>query len=263
MTKFKQKKLIIICDESVKKGKKYSYFYGGAMVEESYYQQLSTYLNIAKAHFGLHEMKRIKISNANYQDYISVLGLFFEFVKSGKIKVRVMFSPNSQLMELPKALDETYFKFYYTFIKNAFSLFYSYSDITLRLIFDELPDKKEVNSDFKDRLIHNLDGINSPTGKVRLEPSSVQEVDSKAHPILQCIDVITGVIENELNRGDESTSKRNIAKRKVFNFILSQISEIHENFVLTETTRPIFSVRGFKDLYKHFVYKKKVPDVST
>ena len=130
-------------------------------------------------------------------------------------------------------------------------------------MFDELPDNKKTNSKFKAYLIRNLKSANKINNKIYTGRRFVEEVDSKKHPVLQCIDVITGVIESHLNN-DGTTSKRQQAREKVYNFILEQVAEIHENFVVTETTSPIYSVNGFYDKYKHFVYKKKkVPGVST
>ncbi len=110
-------KYIIVCDESTKKGKMYSYFYGGAILEECKYDKISGILNDYKSKFGFNELKRIKISEANYKSYIEVLDLFFTFVKSGDIKIRIMFSPNNQLFtDIPHSHNETFMKFYHTFI---------------------------------------------------------------------------------------------------------------------------------------------------
>ncbi len=263
--KSRRHNVIIVCDESVQKGvRNYSYFYGGALVEEEEYQYISSLLNLTKASVGLHEMKRTKITEKNYQDYIFVLQLFFTFVKSGKVKMRVMFSPNNQLLVLPKSENSSYFKFYYTFIRNAFSLFYTNFNIRLRLLFDELPDSTVENDRFKTALRRHMGRPNKFGNIVYTKKRFIEEVDSKNHPILQCVDVVTGVIESELNmESGVEMSKRLKAKLKVFEFISNQIQDIHENFVMTETTYPIFAQKGFNDPYKHFVYKRKAPDTST
>ena len=130
-------------------------------------------------------------------------------------------------------------------------------------MFDELPDKKDVNNKFKAYICTNFKHLITKN-KIKTGWYFIEEVDSKKHPVLQCVDVITGVIESELNhKPSEPLSKRGKAKHKVFEYIFAQILEIHENFVLTETTYPIYSPKGFYDRYKHFVYKKKTPDAST
>ena len=77
----------------------------------------SNFLNDYKSKFGLNELKRTKITDKNYKDYIQVLELFFMFVKGGYIKLRMMFSPNEELIDrLPTVHNETFLKFYYAFI---------------------------------------------------------------------------------------------------------------------------------------------------
>ena len=118
----KYSRYLIVADESVKKGKNFSYFFGGCILKEVEYEKINTTLNIYKNSLGLHEMKRIKITPHNVTDHINVLDLFFTFVKSGQIRVRVFYAPNSQLYNTRHSQDDLYCKFYYIFIKKAFSL---------------------------------------------------------------------------------------------------------------------------------------------
>ena len=153
-------KYMIICDESTRKGPNFSYFYGGAIINESKYQKLSDILVNFKNKFGLNELKRTKISEANYKYYIEVLDLFFTFVRSGDIKVRIMFSPNGELKtDIPHSQNETFIKFYEVFIKDAFSIFYARENIGLRLIFDDLPETKEQCQKFKQHLIKKINSV--------------------------------------------------------------------------------------------------------
>lgn len=263
-------KYTIVCDESSKKGKNYSYFYGGAMLLESKYEQISSVLDDNKNKLGFHELKRIKITEKNYKDYISMLNLFFEFVKSGDIKVRIMFSPNNQLLRLAKSENFSYTKFYHTFIKNAFNIFYAGKDIGLRLIFDDLPETKEQCDKFKQCLIESINNNDNnkrhyknkrryKNNKVYLEQSQIEEVDSKKHIILQLIDVIVGVIDFYLNTDPTEIcqSKRASAKYEVYKHVLSQINEIKSNFDICKTTYPIYSNKAWLNKYAHFVYHKK------
>lgn len=254
-------KYIIVCDESSRKGRCFSYFYGGAIVAENKYEKISNVLDDYKAKFGLHELKRTKITEKNYKQYIDVIDLFFTFVKSGDIKVRVMFAPNDQLERLPKEQNATYSKFYNTFIVNAFSVFYAGQDIKLRLIFDDLPETKEQIELFKTLLEKkiNYDNSSKHKNRVQVNHDRIEEVDSRKHVVLQCVDVITGLIDFYINTplSEIKNSKRATAKNKVFLEIKKQIEEIHENFEFLDTTWPIWSTKGWKDCYKHFVYKKK------
>lgn len=254
------KKYIIVCDESTKKGKNFSYFYGGAMLLESKYEMISNIINDFKTKLYLNELKRIKITEKNYRDYIKVLELFFTFVKSGDIKIRIMFSPNDELLHLPKNLNESYTKFYYTFIKNAFNIFYAKENISLRLIVDDLPETREQCNKFKRCLKDSLNNNNKiNANKVNLKLDDIAEVDSKNHIILQCVDVIVGLVDFYLNsnKNEIKNSKRALAKLKVWNKVYENIKVIDNNFNILETTKPVFSNRGWKKVYAHFVYHKK------
>ena len=259
MTKQK-KSYIIVCDESTKKGENFSYFYGGAMLLESKYDKISSILNDYKNKLGFNELKRTKISDKNFKDYISVLDLFFTFVKSGDIKIRIMFSPNNQLLKISKSQNETYSKFYHTFIINAFNIFYAKENIKLRLVFDDLPETKEQCKKFKQCLIKSINHNTKPnTNKAKVNKEAIEEVDSKKHIILQCVDVIVGLVDFALNTTNEEikNSKRALAKYKVWETVLSFIYEINPYFIITETTRPVYSIKGWKSKYSHFVYHQK------
>lgn len=251
---------IIIADESTKNGKEYSYFYGGALVLEKDYEFLSSALNKIKETTGLGELKRTKITEKNYKDYIKVLRLFFALVSTGDIKVRVMFSPNEELLKLPKRENLTYTKFYYAFIFNAFSIFYAKKDIRLRLIFDDLPETKEQCENFKNCIVSKVKvNDRADANKVYIDKQQIEEVDSKKHIILQCIDVIVGVFDHFLNTppSELMSTKRAKARSLIFKFVLLQISTLHKNFIINKTTQPIYSHKGWNDKYKHFVYRQK------
>lgn len=262
------KRYIIVCDESTRYGKDYSYFYGGAIIEESKYQHINEVLKSYQLSKNMGEIKRTKITCSNYRDYIEILELFFTYVKSGAIKARVMFSPNKQLEILPKKENQTYCKFYYLFIRYAFSITYAREPITLRLIFDDLPEKKAYADAFKNYLVTNLNSAKVVGGNpVNLIKKDIEEVDSKKHVILQCMDVIVGLVDFALNTSyEDRISKRGQARTMVWKQLERYIYEIHPNFNMRETTNPIFSHRGWIDEYKHFAYKKgknKAPAVPT
>ena len=250
-----------MCDESSKKGKRFSYFYGGAMLKENKYDKIASILNDYKAKFGLNELKRTKINDRNYKSYMDVLELFFTFVKSGDIKVRIMFSPNEQLQtDIPHSQNETYTKFYHTFIINSFNIFYAQKDYSLRLIFDDLPETKEQCLKFKTSLIKSIKRNKKPkTNKVFLKKQDIAEVDSKKHVILQCVDVIVGLTDFFLNTTDEdlNNSVRAKAKFNVWKFIYERILEINKEFNFTKSTLPIYSHKGWNTPYQHFVYHQK------
>ena len=263
------KPIVIICDESVKKGKNYSYFYGGCLCNENRYEQISNTLSTFASALNFNELKSTKITPKNYKNYIRVLDLFFTFIKSGELKLRIMFAPNEELLNLKKAENESYSKFYYIFIRHAFSLLYAKENLKLRLIFDDLPETKKVCRKFKRFLVHNLNNLDIPnTNDIFISDKQIEEVDSKKHIILQCVDVILGCIDafvNEYDSPDTNSSKRFKARFDVFKFIFSKVQEIHPYFQILKTTLPVYNNKGWLDVYKHFIYynKIKTPDVST
>lgn len=253
---------IIVCDESTKKGLNYSYFYGGSIVDEQKYYTISDKLELFKSHIGLnHELKRINIDMLNANRYIEMLDFFFTFVKSGDIKVRIMFSSNDNLDKIPKIQNETFMKFYYLFIRHAFALPYAKEDVNLRLIFDALPEKADSREKFKSYLIRNLTHIHDMDIKnsIDIRRDLIEEVDSKKHIILQCTDVIVGLIDfclNDIHNEQQTKSKRWYAKHKVLSVLLSYIEELHPNFEMCVTTPPLRGYNSWLDKYKHFIYKK-------
>lgn len=264
---------VIVCDESTKKGLHYSYFYGGVIVDEQKYYTISDKLDLFKNHIGLnHELKRINIDSLNANRYIEMLDFFFTFVKSGDIKVRIMFSDNANLDNIPKPENETFMKFYYLFIRHAFALPYAREDINLRLIFDALPEKPDNRNKFKSYLIRNLTHIPDIDidNDIHIKRDAIEEVDSKKHIILQCADVIVGLIDfclNDIHNTQQIKSKRWYAKNKVLQVLLSYIEDLHPNFQLCVTTPPLRGYNSWLDKYKHFIYKKsrikKAPALPT
>lgn len=264
-TNKKYTRYIITSDESVKKGKHYSYFYGGAIIKESEYDDISQILNIYKSNFGLHELKRTKISKCNINEYIKVIDLFFTYVLSGKIKVRIMYAPNDQLNKLPQGQDDAYNKLYYTFLKAGFSLFNAKENIMLRLLLDELPEEPIKRKTLKNCIVRNFNDISKNNyNKVLIYKNRIQEANSKTHPILQCVDVIVGTIEFYLNnKNEEILSTKGQMKLKIFNHIYNNyIKPLNPNFDFNQSTGYFKCYKAWISPYKHLVYKK-IPELST
>lgn len=257
---------IIVCDESEKEAKNFSYFYGGAIVEESKYDVVGDAINKQKKELGLHEVKRTKITEKNCDDYIKVMKTFFDFVSNGDVKIRVMFAPNNELQRLKKYENHSYTKFYYTFIINAFGIFFAEKNLNLRLILDDLPDTKGQCDIFKKCLInkikHNKQDMVAKRPNVNdvvLSSHRISEVDSKDHPILQCVDVIVGLVEFALNQTEEEIqkSKRAQARQKVLGYVLSRICQIHPDFNISQGIPKLFNKTAWDKKYMHIVYKSK------
>ena len=255
----KYTKYIIIADESVRKGPKYSYFYGGCILKESNYESISHELEAYKKYLGFNEIKREKITKVNNLGYKKIIDMFFRYIKAGDIRLRIMYSPNTQLNQFPHGQDKLYEKLYYTFITRAFSLMNSFENINLKIFFDELPETLKSNKTLKQKIITGI--INSAKElqhSINVFKKDIQEVDSKKHVILQCVDVILGIIEFYLNATEENKqSNRGKAKIDLFNYIYDNyIIKLCPNFSFLESTGYFKCHKAWQAPYKHFVFKK-------
>ena len=266
----KYTRYIIVSDESTRKGRNYSYFFGGCIVKESEYARISLILNSLKNTYNLHEIKRQKINEYNVDKYIAIIEAFFDYIKSGSIKVRIMYAPNNQLNNYRNGQIDTYEKFYYIFIKNAFSLFQAQENLFLRIFMDELPESLQKNKVLKYYLskgILKTTFSGTANNKVLLYKSRIEEVKSENHVILQCIDVILGVIDFYLNTNDEEKhSKRGQAKMKLMNVLLKNIYHICPDFTFESSTGYFKTYKSWLFPYKHLVFKLqkiKTPELPT
>jgi len=215
------------------------------------------------------EIKWTKVTEQYLDKYIILINYFFTFIKSNKIKIRIMFRQNATVPQnLTKQQSENeYFLLYYQFIKHVFGLDYCNSNkkdnIVLKIYFDKLPDTKKKNKTFKGHIY----ALNEQLflNNIHIYNEDITEVDSKNHPILQCMDVILGSMNfklNDMNKekiaGTNRRGKRTIAKEKLYKEILKNIKEIYPNFNIGMST----SSRGdlsnkWKDPYRHWCFKTK------
>lgn len=173
---------LIYCDESLSKGQFFSHFYGGALVRSKDYAEVKEALDAKKYELNLlGEIKWTKVS-ANYlEKYKEIMNLYFKFIKEGKIKIRIMFQATDQIVhERSDAMQ--YHILYYQFIKHAFGLPYKdeYSDeaVHLKLFFDEIPDTKEQNDDFKAHLCYLQELQQFKKANIKIQHDDISEIDS-------------------------------------------------------------------------------------
>ena len=265
-----KKQYLIYADESHRKGKFFSNFYGGTLVDYTELEKISNELNAKKEELGLfQEVKWTKVTEQYLDKYLELINYFFEFVKSNKIKVRIMFRQNVQVPQnLTREHEEKeYFLLYYQFIKHAFGIDYcnpnEKDQVILKLYFDKLPDTKRKNKEFKGYIyaLNDFFCINN----VHIYNEDIAEVDSKNHVILQCMDVILGAMNFKLNNmdnekmlGSNRRGKRTIAKEKLYRNILRNIKVIHPNFNIGISTgwRGDFA-NNWIDSYRHWCFKSK------
>lgn len=244
-------------------------FFGGCIVPANRRTSIENALNAQKAALNINaEVKWTKITENYVDKYCELIHLFFDFVRSGDIRIRIMFRKTSDqyLRENMPQKDERYFKLYYQFLKHSFG-FTTNKEITgdyyVHFYMDELPDHSIRANAFKDFLcglpaIHDME-----QSGLHIRKRDIGEVRSHDHVLLQCTDIILGAMYFKLNKlnevipeGKSRRGKKTIAKEKMYKFILKEIQTIHPHFNVGIST-------GFRDYenphwespYEHWCFK--------
>lgn len=264
----KDKEYIIFCDESDKKGAYYSNFYGGVLVGLSQYDRIKKRLEDKKEELGFRkELKWQKVTDHYLDQYIEFMQAFFDEVRAGNLKARIMFRQNTHTRRFDdseaRALE--YFKLYYQFIKHGFGLSYmehSHPEVHLRLYFDQFPDTSERAAQFKGYLNALQKIKNFEQAKLRIRESDITEIKSHEHILLQGIDVVLGAMVFRLNNkhkaipeGKLRRGKRTIAKEKLYKFILSEVKTLYPNFNIGISTGMKEGMNSlWSDPYRHWKF---------
>lgn len=240
---------VIYTDESDKKGKYYSNFYGGVLVRSTDLQRVIDRLNQCKAQLNLYqEVKWQKVTGNYLEKYRELMDALFDEVTDGRVKVRVMFTHNQIIPTslTPEHRRAEYHMLYYQFIKHAFGLQYSgdgSQPVHVRLNLDQLPQNREENAQFKSYLLGLNRNRNIRNAGVRFRADQIAEVRSHDHVLLQCLDVVLGAMAFRLNDkhkekppGKHRRGKRTIAKEKLYKHIRARICQIYPNFNVGEST---------------------------
>lgn len=262
------KEYFLYCDESVENGRYYSDFYGGALVESTFYNEVVERLEAKKVELNLFkEVKWNKVSSNYLEKYKSLIDVYFDFIKEKKVKIRIMFRQSAyEAINLTSAQkDNGFFLLYYQFIKHAFGFMNiseeeSKDEKYLRIFFDELPDNKLKCEVFKSEIY----GIQSLTqflkSKILIRREDIVEVDSRNHVILQCMDIILGSMAFRLNNmhlekpeGARVRGKKTIAKEKLYKHILKNIRDISASFNIGINTGGNHKSR-WHDAYRHWKF---------
>lgn len=256
-----KRQYIIYCDESAKKGPFFSNFYGGALIRAQDRQAIERSLSDKKEELNLSsELKWTKVSGNYLEKYLEFMELYFDFVKSGRIKVRIMFTQNMYRPVLnEQQLDLGYFLLYYQMIKHAFGIRYSNPNqldrVYFSLFLDDLPDTREKCGAFKE-VISQIPSTQAFRGLgIFIPKTDIAEVKSHDHAILQGLDIILGSMHFRLNdlhkakpEGSNRRGKRTIAKEKLYKAINSHIREIYPNFNIGTSTG---QADGLRDRWRH------------
>lgn len=261
---------IIYCDESAKRGPRFSNFYAGAIVKAGDRQAIESRLTDKKEELNLKsELKWTKITENYEEKYIEFINEYFSFIASGRIKFRLMFTQNIyDPVRLTKEQRESqYFLLYYQMIKHAFGLKYSNPNsldhIRFSVFLDELPDKSEKSRAFK-RYISSLGDSRFLSGcNIELPPEDIAEIDSRKHNIIQGVDIILGAMQFRLNgfhkakpEGKRVRGKRTRAKERVYEHVNRLVRDIRPNFNIGITSGSPYGLHSrWRDEYRHWCFR--------
>lgn len=233
------KEYTIFCDESDVSGAYYSNFYGGVMVGSSQYDRVTARLNAEKTRLNLFaEVKWSKVTALYLPKYQDLIKVFFEEVRAGNLKVRIMFRQNThEAVGLTQdQIEGAYFRLYYQFIKHGFGLMHrppAGHPTKLRLFFDEFPETKEATTQFKGFILALKDNPDIRSAGFTLALEDIAEIRSHDHVLAQCLDIVLGSMAFRLNNkhkeippGKKRRGKRTVAKEQLYKTILSEIHRI-------------------------------------
>ena len=267
------RELVIYADESVARGKKFSNFYGGCMVESDVLASVIARLDAKKRELNFFgEVKWQKVTENYRAKYEALMAAFFDELRAGHVKVRIMFTQNTRdRTDLPpEKLQGGYFKLYYQFLKHAFGLPYMPNSATptrVRLLLDEIPDQLAERNQFRQYLSSLTLRPEFRRANLRIDVRQIGEVRSHDHVLLQCIDVVLGAMQFRLNEkhlempsGAARRGKRTIAKEQVYEAILGQIQQLRPRFNIGITTG-IDGDRAnrWHHPYRHWVFRSAAP----
>ncbi len=267
-----KRRYIIYADESDRKGRYYSNFFGGVVLDQVEQQSINEILNKKKHELGINgEIKWQYVDQSRVERYEEFIKLYFSFISESKIRLRIMFTQN---MHVPNALEprshkEQYFVLYYQFIKHAFGIAHSNPDALDKVYFtilpDKLPDSQQNVEKFKDFLCRIPETRHVKDRKIFIPRSDIADVDSKEHVILQGLDLILGSVCARLNSsfdqkppGKRIRGKRTRAKERLYKTINRQIRLIYPNFNIGVTTAcPNGNRDRWSQPYRHWVFTPK------
>ncbi len=233
----------IWCDESVKRGKYFSNFYGGVLVRSSDIRRVEAAIErVCQEQYLRDEVKWQRVTSQYLSKYMALMDAFFDLIEADLVKVRIMFTQNANRAVGLSAEQQAneYFLLYYQFFKHAFGLTYSNPTdrpIYVRAYFDELPDRLNKRQVFKE-YIKGLQTTRAfQLARIKFRKADITEVDSRSHRLLQCLDVVLGCMAFRLNDGHKEKpvgatrrGKRTIAKEKLYRHINKRICKVLPGF---------------------------------
>lgn len=265
----RHRELVIYADESVRRGPIFSSFFGGALVRSTDLAEVRARLAGCKAELGLkNELKWQRVTSQYVDRYEAIARCFFSLVREDKVKVRIFFTRTAWA---PVTLtryhrEHEYFLLYYQFIKHAFGLRHSNetrSPLSLRLNFDMFPETREKARRFKEHIRSLSHSQEFRRAKIFIRPDGINEVDSRDHDVMQCLDVVLGAIQFQLNKEYKGESGKRIgnrkaAKRALYRTIAQEIGLVYPNFNIGITTGLEGSKTNYwRHSYRHWLFRSR------
>ena len=232
-----EKEYTLFCDESDRRGRFYSNFYGGVRVPASSLAQVENTLSACKSRLGLtSEIKWEKVGPGIVERYETFITAFFDLLAERRAFMRVMFTQNARVpVGLSNGqLSESYYLLYYQFLKHGFGLACiprHASPPRVRIYLDEIGDTREQISRFRGYLAGLADTKTiRAAGGIILEECAITEVRSHDHIVMQALDTVLGAMTFRLNNkhlerapGQIGPGKRTVAKERLYRHILAEI----------------------------------------
>jgi hypothetical protein len=176
------------------------------------------------------------------------MDLFFDLIKSDKVKIRIMFTENRYRPRhlTREQIKDQYAILYYFFIRHAFGLIHSpklAGGVTVRVYADELPLSATQFAVFKNYVERLTNRSEFRAAGIEFAAENIPQVKSHDHDILQCLDIVLGAMNFRLtkkhkdkNPGERRRSQKTLAKLKVYNHINKRIRDIYPRFNVGITT---------------------------
>ena len=275
-----KRELTIFCDESTKKGRYFSNFYGGVLLDSRSADEIEAALREKKRELNLlGEIKWEKVTKQYLGKYTDFVNYYFRLVREGRIKIRIMFTHN---LDKPVGLTQQqmemqYFILYYQMIKHSFGLAHSdprsvYETI-LHLKLDQIPHSEERFADFKGFLSAIPRHRDFRAIRMELPPKNIVGVHSHDHAVLQGLDIIMGSIQfrlNDLHKEKPTTArwrgKRTRAKELLYKCINRNIQMIvpWQFNIGVSTGAPNGAIDRWTHPYRHwkFVPSRRTTDAA-
>ena len=134
----------------------------------------------------------------------------------------------------------------------------------VKLFFDEIPDTRAQNDDFKAHLNYLQELSLFHNAKIVLKPCDIAEIDSHKHPIQQCMDIVLGAMAFHMNKmhlpasegGPGTPGKKTQAKEELFQHILTLIKDSNgdADFSIYENTQPETGRGRWRVPYRHWKF---------